>query len=226
MTLTPDMTLGSLVTQDIGRSRVLERLGLDYCCGGHRTLAEAAGEAGLEPDEVIQALTDSPTEGGVDCEAMSLSELTDHLVTVHHGYLWQEMPRLSALVAKVVGVHGQRHPELADIQGVYEELRAELEPHLTKEERILFPAIEQLDAGVTPMISPVGPIRMMMAEHDAAGELLNRLRELTSGYVTPDDGCQSYQAMMAGLSDMEHDTHVHIHKENNILFPRVLAQVA
>lgn len=226
MTLTPDMTLGSLVTQDIGRSRVLERLGLDYCCGGHRTLAEAAGEAGLEPDEVIQALSDSPTEEGVDCEAMSLTELTRHLVGVHHAYLWQEMPRLSALVAKVSGVHGERHPELSDIQKVYEELRAELEPHLTKEERILFPAIEQLDAGGSPGVAPAGPIRMMMAEHDAAGELLNRLRDLTGGYVTPDDGCQSYEAMTAGLADLEHDTHVHIHKENNILFPRVLAQVA
>ncbi len=222
VTIHPEITLADLVTQDPGRARVLERLGLDYCCGGTRTLGQACAEADLNFPDVMDALGQAPSQPAGDWESMSLRELTQHLVQTHHAYLWEEMPRLSALVAKVAGVHGERHPELAQIATTYEELRADLEPHLLKEERILFPAIVQLEAGEQPFPPPSHPIRVMMAEHDAAGELLARLRELTGGYVPPADGCGSYQAMMAGLEELEHDTHVHIHKENNILFPKVL----
>ncbi len=134
-------------------------------------------------------------------------------------------PRLSSLLAKVNDVHGARHPELAGITSTYEDLRADLEPHLLKEERVLFPMIRDLAGAAGQFESPRAtvrnPITQMVAEHDRAGELLAKLRSQSENYHAPDDGCASYRALFAGLADLEADTHLHIHKENNVLFPAV-----
>lgn len=226
MTITTDLTLGALVTENPGRSRVLEKLGLDYCCGGQVSLRDACEAAGLDEAEVLAALNDAPTVPTVDWDSLSLSEFGNRIVDTHHAYLWQELPRLSALVEKVATVHGANHPELAELRTTYEQLRAELEPHLLKEERVLFPAIAAVEAGMEPMVPPHQPIQVLLTEHDDAGELLAKLREVSDGYTAPADGCNSYRAMMSGLAELEHDTHVHIHLENNELFPRALSFVA
>lgn len=226
MTITPDLTLGGLVTEDPGRARVLEKFGLDYCCGGQQTLDDACRQAGLDRTEVLAALAQAPSEPGVDWATLSLTEFSTHIVDTHHAFLWRELPRLSDLVAKVATVHGGNHPELTELREVYEQLRAELEPHLLKEERILFPAIAAVEQGQEPPVPPQHPIQVMLTEHDAAGDLLARLRTISDGYTSPADGCASYRAMMAGLAELEHDTHVHIHLENNQLFPRTLELVA
>ena len=157
---------------------------------------------------------------------MGLTDLVDHLEATHHRYLWDELPRLSALVAKIVSVHGDRHPELAQVEACFGEIRHDLEPHLLKEERVLFPMIRELDVATEPVSFHCGtlrnPISMMLREHDAVGDLLAQLRRLTNGYRPPADGCASYVACYAGLAEMEADTHLHIHKENNLLFPRVV----
>ena len=157
---------------------------------------------------------------------MGLVQLVDHLESTHHEYLWAEMPRLSALADKVVAVHGERHPELAAINDCYSTIRADLEPHLTKEERVLFPMIRELATASTAASFHCGslrnPISVMLSEHDTVGELLRQLRQLTDGYQPPADGCESYQALFAGLEQLEADTHLHIHKENNLLFPAVV----
>ena len=142
---------------------------------------------------------------------MTLTELTEHLESTHHAYLKKALPRLVALMDKVHQAHSPRHPELTRLQTVVENLRADLEPHLLKEEQILFPLIRQLEAAQ-------GPIRVMRSEHDGAGELLKEMRTLTNVYVVPKDGCQSFQLLYEGLKELEEDTHIHIHKENNILF--------
>ena len=142
---------------------------------------------------------------------MTLTELTEHLESTHHVYLKKALPRLVALMDKVHQAHSPRHPELTRLQTVVENLRADLEPHLLKEEQILFPLIRQLEAAQ-------GPIRVMRSEHDGAGELLKEMRTLTSVYVVPKDGCQSFQLLYEGLKELEEDTHLHIYKENNILF--------
>lgn len=222
-----DRTLGDLVTEDPGRTRVLERFGLDYCCGGQRTLHQACTEAGVDPTDVTAALATAPVQPQADWVRLGLTELIEHVVSTHHGYLWAEMPRLTALVEKVEGVHRGRHPELTHLREVYDELVADLTPHLLKEERVLFPAVAGMAASSAMPALPFGtmanPIRMMLAEHDAAGELLVRMREITGGYAMPSDGCASYQAMLSGMEQLEADLHEHIHKENNVLFPRVLA---
>jgi regulator of cell morphogenesis and NO signaling len=220
-------TLGDLVTSHPELAVELERLGFDYCCGGERALAESCAELGLDVDAVVAILAVvPPTTEEPAWVSMGVTELVDHIEATHHRYLWDELPRLSALVDKITGVHGDRHRELAAVQRCYEELRADLEPHLMKEERVLFPMIRQLARSDTAPAFHCGrianPISVMLAEHDRAGELLAELRGLTGGYQTPADGCASYRACYAALADLEADTHLHVHKENNVLFPAVL----
>lgn len=224
-TISSKSTLGDIVTGHPDLARELERRSLDYCCGGRQTLAEACGELGLEPEVVaaeLAAVTSAPAAGWA---SLGIRELADHIESTHHAYLHEELPRLAALVAKVRSVHGDRHPELVEIEKVYEELHQELVPHLMKEERILFPAIRELEetGRVTTGPGTVGPpISVMISEHDRAGELLAGLRRLTGDYTPPADGCASYQQLFAGLAELEADTHLHVHKENNSLFPRAL----
>ncbi len=224
--MTDDPTLAELVSGHPGAARILERHHLDYCCGGADRLGVACAERGIDPAVVLDELASLAPEDPPDWASMGPAELVDHLEATHHRYLNDELPRLSALVDKVAGVHGDRHPELLDVQRTYAELRADLEPHLLREEQVLFPMIRELDAASEAPSFHCGtlqnPIRVMLMEHDRAGELLAQLRELTSDYTVPDDGCASYEALFAGLAELEADTHRHVHKENNVLFPVVL----
>lgn len=224
MTIDVSATLGDLVTQDSRRARVLESFDLDYCCNGHRTLAEAAVDKGLDPAEVAGALTfaDAPPAGtALPTEHAALAH---DIIDTHHAFMWEEMPRLQALVDKVHTVHGDRHPELARVRDAYTRAVAELEPHMTTEERRVFPAISRMErTGARPDGgSLAGPIEQLRREHDAVGELFREISTATGGYAIPEDACNSYTMMLKGLQEMEHDLHEHIHKENNVLFPRVL----
>jgi len=223
----PDQTLGTLVTAFPELAREFERRRLDYCCGGEVTLADACLDAGLDVDDVVGSLESVATSTSpADWASLDAADLVDHIEQTHHRYLWDEMPRLTDLASTVRRVHGDRHPELVEITRTYEALRADLEPHLRKEERILFPAIRELSVSPTAAAFHFGtlrnPISVMLAEHDSAGELLDRLRELTDDYRTPDDGCASYRALFSGLEQLDHDTHLHVHKENHRLFPLVV----
>jgi len=217
-------TLSDLVTQDPRRTRVLEKFEIDYCCHGQRSLREAVSEKALDLDLVAAALDiadPAPTSGRGPAEN---AELAHDIVDTHHAYMWQEMPRLQALVDKVHTVHGGRHPELADVRAAFTQMVAALDPHMTTEERVIFPAISRLEkqgaSGAPGALAE--PIAQLRAEHDAVGELLKEIRTLTVGYDVPDDACTSYRAMLVGLQEMELDLHEHIHKENNILFPRTV----
>ena len=227
--ITPTTTLADIVNDHPDLARELERRSLDYCCGGHRTLGEACEGVGLDPEATAAELAHVTTEPPAPWADLAPDALVEHLEATHHRYLHDELPRLGALVEKVHGVHGQRHPELADVRATYAELRADLEPHLMKEERVLFPMIRELAAagdGPSPAFhcgSLANPISVMLGEHDRAGELLERLRSATQGYTLPDDACASYAALYAGLEHLEADTHLHVHKENNVLFPAVVA---
>ncbi len=226
-TIDPTKTLGELVNAHPQLAREFELRGFDYCCGGGRSLADACAAQGLDASatsvELADAVTDEPA---ADWSSMGATELVEHLEATHHRYLWDELPRLSALIVKIVSVHGDRHPELRQVETCFEDIRHDLEPHLLKEERMLFPMIRELDLATAPASFHCGtlrnPISVMLREHDAVGDLLARLRRLTGGYQPPEDGCASYAACYAGLADLEADTHLHIHKENNVLFPLVV----
>lgn len=225
-----DVTIGSLVTERISRSRVFERYGLDYCCGGKVALGEACKKKGLDCQEVLTALRESDVnEKGVDStdwRAASLTELANHIEATHHAYLNGELPRLSQLMEKVVNAHSKRYPDLVKVAETLEALREELTQHMAKEEQILFPLIRQIDSNGPIDFhcgSVVNPIGVMEHEHNNAGQALDRLRSLTQDYQVPDKACNTYRALLAGLAELELDLHQHIHKENNILFSRAIA---
>ena len=233
VTIEPDVGLGDLVTGHPILAPLLDDLGLDFCCGGQRSLASACRAAGLDVHEVVARLRDAEAAAGTAAvppawAGLGPAALVDHLEVVHHRYLDAELGRLGALADKVAAVHGSRHPELAEVGATFAELRADLEPHLRKEEQVLFPMIRRLDAaGGEPLDPPLpmtlaAPVSVMLAEHEQAGELLARLRALTGGYVPPDDACASYRSLYERLAALEADTHLHVHKESNVLFPMVL----
>ena len=222
-----DQSLAEVVSALPDSTRVLESFGLDYCCGGQRSLGDACSDAGIGAEVVLGALADIEQGPEPDWVSMGPIELVDHIEKTHHAYLHSEMRRLDDLADKVAGVHGARHREVTEVKSVYGELHADLEPHLMKEERVLFPMIRALVTSSDPPESHCGsvraPISVMMLEHDRAGEVLSVLSAVTDRYQTPDDGCASYRALYDGLAQLEADTHLHIHKENNLLFPTVLA---
>lgn len=217
-------SLGELVAESPARAAVLDRFGLDYCCHGERRLADACAAAGLDPATVAADLETVAAPGTAD-HPTDPAALADYIEATHHGYLHAELPELDALADKVAGVHGGRHPELADVRRLVAEVRADLEPHLLKEERVLFPAIRALSSGTRefPFGTVRNPIRMMSLEHERAGELLAQLRSVTGAYRVPADGCASYRSLYERLEALESDTHRHIHLENNVLFPAAVA---
>jgi regulator of cell morphogenesis and NO signaling len=220
--------VGRLVTERLGRSRIFDRLGIDYCCGGRKTLDRACREKGLDVDEVLREIDACDGEPNpddrVDWASEPMGALIDHIVGTHHASLRRELPRLDAHAEKVARVHGDRHPELIELREVFAGLREELELHMQKEEKVLFPMIKRLEAAEDlPSFhcgSITNPILVMEHEHETVGSALERLRALTGGYTPPDDACTTYRALLDGLADLEADLHRHVHKENNILFPR------
>jgi regulator of cell morphogenesis and NO signaling len=224
MTDVHDRIIGDIVAENPAAARLFDTYGLDYCCHGGRTLHDACTEAHVDPSAVTGALDQLGREGDTAWTSLSPRQLSGHIVEVHHLPLKAELPLLDGLAGKVLAVHGDRHPELADVRRIVTELRAELEPHLLKEERVLFPAITALTEGsrVFPFGSIGNPITMMTLEHDRAGEVLRELRAATADYTVPDDGCASYRSLYERLAALELDTHLHIHKENHVLFPAAL----
>ena len=216
-------------------TRIFEKLGIDYCCGGGKSLVDACTAAGVSVDEAVDSLNADlesvSTSAARDWQALSQAELITHIVDKHHAFTREELVRLEALLAKVSGVHGQNHPELFQIQDHFAKLRGELEPHMLKEESVLFPFIVRMEEAAMvnqtlpppPFRTVQNPVRVMMAEHETAGYILERIREASSDYAVPPDGCISYKTLYSALTALEVDLHQHIHLENNILFPRALA---
>ena len=223
-----ETTLAQLIAGHPALAGEFERLGLDFCCHGDRTLAEACAAAGVPLVKALDAaMTDGKGAGdgfAVNWPQLRLVDLVDHIENVHHRYLHRELPSLIALSSKVLAAHGERHPELERVDELVSILREEIVPHLAREERVLFPAIRELAAGHTGFAfgSVSNPIAVMMIEHESVGDILNEVREVTSAYVVPADGCQSYRRLYERLSAVESDTHVHVLKENSFLFPRAV----
>ena len=223
--MTTDKTkLAELVADDSTRATVLDQFGLDYCCHGDETLGHACAHAGIDADAVIDAITNAtPVPDDHDCASMPPGQLVAHLLSAHHEYLHRELPELDRLAAKVFDVHGDRHPELVRVRVLVREIAEDLEPHMMKEERVLFPSILRLLDGPAefPFGSIRNPIAMMTVEHERTGALLSELRRVTSDYRVPDDACASYRALYERLRALEHDTHLHVFEENHLLFPKV-----
>ena len=228
--LDPEQTVGAIVRQKPARARVFESLKIDYCCGGKISLKLACEKRGVEVGEVLQTLIHSDEQADVgqlvDVDSMGLTELADHIEATHHAYLRQELPRLHVMTEKVAQVHGDKDERLFQMRKAFVALKAELEPHMMKEEQILFPMVRQLEASTERQKFHCGsianPIRQMEYEHDQAGDALAILNASTDAYTPPDWACNTYRAMLVSLAQLEADLHQHIHKENNVLFPKAL----
>lgn len=228
---TPETTVGALVAARPSLARLFEKLGIDYCCGGKQTLAVVCARRGLDVattitliDSASAALTAGPAE--VDAAAMSLTQLADHIESTHHAYLKSELPRLVEMANRVATKHSWRDPRLAEMADAVNALANEMLAHMQKEEIILFPLVRQIESGAGNGVGSeelACPIRQMESEHEAAGDLTARLRTLTDNFTPNAEACNTHRALLAGLADFESDLHRHVHKENNVLFPRALA---
>jgi len=229
-TLDPEQTVGDFVRQKPARARVFESLQIDYCCGGKISLSRACEKRGIDVGQVLQAISKSDEQADtgslVDVDSMGLAELADHIEATHHAYLRDELPRLEFMTEKVSRVHGDKDERLFTMRQAFVALKAELEPHMMKEEKTLFPIIRQLEASTERQEfhcgSVANPIRQMEHEHEQSGDALAILNESTDAYTPPDWACNTYRAMLDSLKNLEADMHQHIHKENNVLFPKAI----
>ncbi|GAO42690.1 iron-sulfur cluster repair di-iron protein [Flavihumibacter petaseus] len=226
-------TLGQIAARDLRKAEVFRKYGLDFCCGGRKTVKEACAEKGLDVVKIEQELqhTDKyPAGGALAYDEWPLDFLADYIVNTHHKYVRKTLPELTRLAAKVAGVHGNSHPELQGINTLVTEINEELSAHLIKEERVLFPYIKGLVQAeakgeallVAPFNSVQQPISLMEMEHELAGKHLETIRTISRNYAVPEDACASYSLLFRLLEEFEADLHIHIHLENNILFPKAL----
>lgn len=228
-----DKTVAQIVTEDIATAAVFKRNGIDFCCGGKVQLNEICTKKNIDTAKVVeqlsQVLDGAEEKNQENPDDWTLSQLVDHIVSKHHAYIRENMPVIIQFADKVAKVHGHGAPEVIEVAQLVHALEDELMPHMMKEEMMLFPYIKQLEyakaSGLVPT-APFGtvnnPINMMEEEHDSAGETLARLREITSSYRPPEWACNTYRAMYHMLQEFEDDLHLHIHSENNILFPKAV----
>lgn len=231
--LTQTQTVREIAQTQPSSIRVFEEFGIEYCCGGQTPLAEACAAKDIDVGKVIAALEEA-THGETikvrNWNGASLASLTEFILSKHHAYCKDELPRLSGLAARVVNKHGGTNPELAVIRTKLEQLAEELTDHLAEEEAIVFPAIVALERKLIDNVSgPVSPgstieypIATLIQDHENAGTLLAEIRSLSHNFIVPDYACTSYRAFYNGLRDFEYDLHRHVHLENNILFPRAI----
>jgi regulator of cell morphogenesis and NO signaling len=237
MNLDGARTVRELAIEIPNATRTFEKLGIDYCCGGSRSLRDACHHAHVTLENVLGELEQGSTlkpateTARQDFASGTLGELVEHIIGTHHVYVKQELPRLQQLLKKVVAVHGAAHPELAAIQQIFQGVSEELSSHMMKEEHILFPYIVALENAVSngrprprPAFGTVSnPVHMMELEHDSAGAALKEIGALSSNYEAPESACFSYRTLYTALKEFETDLHQHVHLENNILFPRAIA---
>jgi regulator of cell morphogenesis and NO signaling len=234
MTISIDTTVGQLVAERPARSRIFQSLGIDFCCGGKKPLADACAAKGLDAATVAKMIEAAEAHQGpgataagpiVDASAMTLAALCDNIERTHHAYLKAELPRLGAMWTRIAAVHGEHHPWAVEVRDVFRSLAEEMDAHMVKEERVLFPAVRAMDAGQACdncFGTVVNPIRVMEHEHDNAGAALERMRGLSSNYTPPRGACNTFRAALDGLAQLEADMHQHVHKENNVLFPKAI----
>jgi regulator of cell morphogenesis and NO signaling len=236
MSVAKEKTIREWALENPAATRVFEKFGIDYCCGGNQSLDQACRAANLPMDQVLDSLEMAEQAARAarnehDWQSEPLAGLAAHITSAHHKYTREELARLAPLFDKVCSVHGKNHPELLQIRASFSGLAQELTTHMMKEEMVLFPYIVRMEEAVIqhePVLPPPfgsvqNPVSMMEHEHESAGGALRAMRQASNGYVAPPDACVSYQTLFGALAEFEADLHQHIHLENNILFPRAIA---
>lgn len=221
MSITPMTPVGRIAAEHPLSTRIFARHGIDFCCGGGRPLDEVCASKGLDSAAVVEEIRkelENRSESAERWDEAPVVDLVEHLMHAYHVPLREELPRLDAMARRVLEVHREKNPEgLSELVSVFSALKADLEAHMQKEEDILFPMIRKGDGFMAD-----GPISVMEDEHDAVAGMLRRLRQLTDDYTVPAEACNTWNALWHGLAALESSLHMHIHLENNILFPRTL----
>ncbi len=226
-------TLGEIATKDLRKAEIFKKYGLDFCCGGKKTLKQACAEKGLDAAAIEQELAQTNISANLrplPYNDWSIDFLADYIQNMHHGYVRKTLPEIRSYAAKVAAVHQQEHPELIQIAELVEEIHEELSAHMVKEEKVLFPYVKELvkaKANTQPLYAAQfgtvqNPINMMEMEHEMVGKNLEQIRLLSKNYALPADACASYKLLFSLLNEFESDLFIHIHLENNILFPKAL----
>ncbi len=232
MITTPTKTIGEIVADDFRTAAIFKKHGIDFCCKGSRSIEEACTPKKIDPENIYRALAEQPSgnNGDIDFQSWPLDLLADYVEKTHHRYVEDKTPILLQFLDKLCKVHGDRHPELFEINRLFQESAQDLAAHMKKEELILFPFIRKMtEAKRTgePLRQPQfgtveNPVAMMKHEHTVEGERFEKIAQITDGYIPPADACNTYRVTFAMLEDFENDLHRHIHLENNILFPKAI----
>lgn len=228
-----DTTIKEIVSSDYRSAEVFKKYGIDFCCGGKKTLLSVCNEEGVNITDIkteLKNLTKTSIVTSQDPNAWDLDFLADYIINTHHKYVIKTIPSLFEYTQKVAKVHGNRHPELIETADDFLKVMDELNRHMMKEENILFPYIKQLayvqKNGGTPPALTFGtiknPIRMMEMEHDEVGDVMGKIKKQTNHYHPPENACATYKVCYSVLKEFEDDLHMHIHLENNILFPKAI----
>lgn len=236
MNITKDTIIGALVAQDYRTASVFKNSKIDFCCNGNRTIEDACIQNDLDSETLItqlKAVANQTQDSGIDYNAWPLDLLADYVEKKHHRYVETKIQEITPFLEKVVRVHGDRHPELAEVEQLFKASAGELTQHMKKEEMILFPFIRKMveakNTGTAVQASfgtVQNPIRMMMHEHEGEGERFRKIAALTDNYTPPADACNTYKVTFALIKEFEEDLHLHIHLENNILFPKSIEMEA
>ena len=220
MEIQKNTPVGKIASEHPAATRVFHRFGIDFCCGGGKSIEVACTKRGVDTTIVLDALREElkdPDPDATDWNTADLADLIGHILTAYHRPLQSELPRLDAMTKKVASVHHDKDARLEQLRDLFTDLNNELTSHMMKEEQILFPMILQGQGA-----SAGGPISVMEHEHDSAGATLRKMRALTDNFEPPAEACNTWRAMFHGLKELERELHLHIHLENNILFPRAL----
>ena len=224
-----DETLGQIAAKDLRKAEVFKKYGLDFCCGGKKTVKEACAEKGLDVTRIEKELQQAdklPVAQPLPYNEWSLAFLSDYIVNTHHLFVKKSLPDLAAYATKVAAVHGGSHAELAEIKELVQQMKAEMTTHMAKEEKVLFPYIKSLEGeasmGAPAIDSITRPVHMMEIEHESVGAKLAEIRKASHDYSIPEEACASYRMLYSMLEAFENDLHIHVHLENNILFPKAI----
>ena len=222
-----EITIGEIVAQDYRTAEIFKEAGIDFCCGGKQSIDEACSEKGIDRIDLntrLKILKSIPNTTIQNFNEWDLGFLCDYIVNTHHKYVLKSLPELVMYTEKIASVHGERHPELAEVAFLFSQINKELLQHMKKEEEVLFPAIkEAVSSGSSNAISLiVSEIERLSGEHEFAGGAMDKINVITANYSVPADGCNTYNVTFKLLRLFEDDLHTHVHLENNILFPKAL----
>jgi regulator of cell morphogenesis and NO signaling len=220
-------TIGEIVANDFRAASIFKEAGIDFCCGGNKSLSEACTEKGAVASsllEQLETLAQTPVSGAMNFKEWNLSFLSDYIVNTHHKFVLKNLPELVFYTQKIANVHGDHHPELIEVASLFTKINDELLQHLKNEEEVLFPAIKEAEKNASPSIKStiVSEITRMQGEHEFAGGAMDKINVLTNNYTIPDDACNTYRVSLKLLEQFEDDLHIHVHLENNILYPKAL----